>query len=818
MIGLKKLLKSKIIPYAFVLLIALIFIVLWRVFSDTTKNEKYGEKTVFDYQHRWYHAGDRFSFDRMAAGESYSFQKSVPFYFAAKGFQPQDHTLDDNALAAILKNARLQSPHSELTILEYNIGIEEARVRTRSKSTFRAFVEFTEDLADLNRGALGFLSKKVRGYKLVVDYTVSLDSVTEAKPLLIYIELQGLQEYAQNSELLPVVLPAFRHYEAFDGEKIFLAHKNPYQSKAGLRFWAIFKYIFIVIIVILVLLLKIWTDDDKKEDDEDDVTVDKLAWSDEKWTTHYENATEKALRDGDFKKAMKKAEEAIQDKIQSEEIYINAITSAINLPDFEKAISLCAEAEKLYPDSVYFYCLHGNAVLGLTQNGEKAIPYFEKAKELDTEGYGIDTINIGLASCNTQLGKIKEAVENISLLSEEAYENPDVNRVASLIYAKANMPEQLLDATTKWLKVAPYNKEAQSLHEQATEALAKTQKKSAPKIEFDQEEFDRIFNETLSESNLEKQVEKATQLYNQGKRDEALKILDTLPVGRITNPNTLNNMARLYSNSGSKQQAEQLFAKTIELSNREIALLKYKAGKQSLGTDNLIKLANIFSYAGYALYNTNQKSAAIDNYINQKYTLVQINNADPGRQDILRALATSFGSIVTISKELGDTSKAASHAEEEIHTLKKLIDLNPEDINLQAEIALKVNNLGKLYEAEDKNDAALDCYEAAIDIKTELLETQPKPSDWARTLSVFHNNAGAVHYKTGEMQKALEAFKMQNKILEELLAKEPQRKDFLNDLANSFGWLSSVYQALGKAELSVAAGEKKKNALEKVKA
>lgn len=818
MIGLKKFLKSKVIPYALLLLAALVFIYLWRTYSDTTKNQKYGEITVFDYEHRWYHAGDRFSFDRMAKGETYNFKKSVPFYFAAKGFQPQDHALDDNSLAYILKNARLQTPHAELSIHEYNLRIEEDRVRTRSKSTFGAFIEFLEDLAELDRGSLSFLSKKETGYQIIAEYTVSIDSILDEKPLLIYLELPGLKNYAKDHNLLPVIAPAFRSYEAYDGERIFLAHKNPYQTKAGLRFWAVFKYIFIVIIVILVVLLKIWSDDDEKEEDDDDVSVDKLAWSEEKWASHYENATEKALRDGDFKKALKKAEEAIQDKIQSEEIYINAITSAINLPDFEKAISLCREAEKLYPDSVYFYCLHGNAVLALTQNGEKAIPYFEKAREHDTEGYGSDTINIGLASCNAQLGKIKEAVENINLLSEEAFENPEIYKIAALIYSQAKMPDRLLETTTKWLEVAPHNKEAQSLHAQATEALAKTQKNNAPKIGFDQEKFDRIFNETLAESNPEKQVEKAMKLNNQGKPDEAMKILKTLPVDKITNPDTLNNMARMYSSFGLKQQAEEMFTKTIELSNKEIAALKYKAGKQSLNTENLIKLANIFSYAGYALYNTNQKSAALDNYINQNYTLAQINNADPDRQDILRALATSFGSIVTISKELGDTSKAASHAEEEIHTLKKLIDLNPEDIKLQAEIALKVNSLGKLYEAEGNNESALDCYEVAIDIKTELLGSQPERSDWARTLSVFHNNAGALHYKAGEMLKALEAFKMQNKILEELLAREPQRKDFLNDLANSFGWLSSVYKALDEKELSVAAGEKQKEALEKAKA
>ena len=701
MIGLKKFFKSKIIPYVIVLLIALILIVLWRTFSDTTKNEKYGKITVFDYHHRWYHTADRFSFDRIAVGETYNFKKSVPFYFAATGFQAQVHELDENGMNGILKNARLQTTHPELTIINYNLSIEKARVRTRSSSTFSAFLEFVEDLTELDRGTLGFLSKKVQGYKLVADYSIRLDTVSEEKPLMVFVELPGLWSYAQSIELQPVLMPAFRKYEMFDGEKLFLAHKNPYQSKAGLRFWAAFKYFIIVILVVLVILLKYWSDDANENDD--DVSSKGLTWSDEEWKDYYENATHKALQDHDFEKALAKAEEAIQDGVKSEGIYINAISAAMNQADFEKAIRLCEEAEKLYPDDPLVYCLHGNIVLAITKDGEKAIKYFEKARELDMEGTGGDVIYCGLAGCNVLLGNIQKAVENISMISEAAYENHDISRTASLIYAKANMPEQLLEATTKWLKVAPYNKEAQSLQAQAKEALAKAQKESAPKFEFDQEEFERILNESLSEANLEKQVEKAMQLSNQGKRDEALNIIKTLPVGRFTNPNTLNNMARLYSGFGSKQQADELFTKAIELSNKEIAVLKDKVAKKPENTDDQIKLANMYGYAGFALYNTNQKSASLDLYINQNDTLAHVSNSDPDRKDILRALATSFGSIVTISKELGDTPKALTHAEEELQTLKKLLDLEPENIALQAEIALKVNGLGKLYEAENNN-------------------------------------------------------------------------------------------------------------------
>ncbi|MGB3513682.1 MAG: tetratricopeptide repeat protein [Microcoleaceae cyanobacterium] len=271
-------------------------------------------------------------------------------------------------------------------------------------------------------------------------------------------------------------------------------------------------------------------------------------------------------------------------------------------------------------------------------------------------------------------------------------------------------------------------------------------------------------SEPLTQENLETQAQqlyqKATQLFQNGELETALKTLQqvldirTKQGDRFNISSTLYSMATIYKQQHQYQQALEYYQQALEI--------RQELGEQDRTSVPLRKrIAATLHNIGTVYYHLSQYPQA----------LVSLNQALEMRRqlDDTTAIGRSLNEIAVVYDTQGKYPKALEFYQEALENARQEKD--------SANISAILSNIGLVY-------SRLGQYEQAIDFYQQVLQTNPP------TKGTILNNIGAVYRRLKEFPKALEFY-------QQALAIHQENQDRLG-IATTLDNIGVIYREQGK--------------------
>ena len=164
--------------------------------------------------------------------------------------------------------------------------------------------------------------------------------------------------------------------------------------------------------------------------------------------------------------------------------------------------------------------------------------------------------------------------------------------------------------------------------------------------------------------------------------------------------------------------------------------------------------------------------------------------------------ARALHQIGQVRFALGEMSEAAKVFRESLVMAKELAARNPEDPDLQFELAQSHFWVGYAHWRGRELDAALEQFEAYRDISEKLVESDPENPVWKRELAYSYSNLGQTFEEQGRLVEASRALEANARILERLSLQAPEDLSLTSSLARAYSKIGRVAELRG--ELSQA--------------
>jgi CHAT domain-containing protein/tetratricopeptide (TPR) repeat protein len=273
-------------------------------------------------------------------------------------------------------------------------------------------------------------------------------------------------------------------------------------------------------------------------------------------------------------------------------------------------------------------------------------------------------------------------------------------------------------------------------------------------------------DELAEAEQLNKQVE---QLYNQGKYQEAIPLLErVLSIRKKVLGNehpdvasSLNNLAALYTSQGRYSEAEPLYRQALEMR------------KRLLGNERPLVASSLNNLA--ALYTSQGRYSEAEPLLHQALEMRKrlLGNEHP---DVVQSL----NNLAVLYESQGRYSEAEPLYRQALEMNKRLLG------NEHPGVATSLNNLGLLYKKQGRYSEAEPLYRQALEMRKRLLENQhPLVAQSLNNLALLYKSQGRYSEAEPLLRQALEMKKR-------LLGNEHP------DVANSLNNLATLYESQGR--------------------
>jgi CHAT domain-containing protein/lipopolysaccharide biosynthesis regulator YciM len=280
--------------------------------------------------------------------------------------------------------------------------------------------------------------------------------------------------------------------------------------------------------------------------------------------------------------------------------------------------------------------------------------------------------------------------------------------------------------------------------------------------------------------------EQSTQLYQQGKYDQAillsqrsLSILEkVLGKEHLYVAASLNNLAQLYKAQGKYDQAEPIF-------QRSLAIRKKLLGENdpSVAT-SLNNLAGLYQAQG-------RYEQALPLY--QRSLIIREKVLGKEHLDV----ANSLNNLAELYKEQGKYEQAMPLYQRSLSILEQALGKE------HLAVAISLNNLAGLYKIQGEYTLSQSLYQRSLSILEKALGKEHP--DIANSL----NNLAELYKAQGKYEQALQLYQRSLSILEKTLGKDhPAVATSLNNLAGLYKIQGKYEQAASLFQRSLAANEK----------
>jgi tetratricopeptide (TPR) repeat protein len=112
---------------------------------------------------------------------------------------------------------------------------------------------------------------------------------------------------------------------------------------------------------------------------------------------------------------------------------------------------------------------------------------------------------------------------------------------------------------------------------------------------------------------------------------------------------------------------------------------------------------------------------------------------DPKNANLHRSLSISQAKIREVQ---GKLDEARATAEEKLAISQRLVEQNPDNADLQRDLAVTYSRVGNALESQNKLDEAQEAFGESVSILARLIEQDPSNASLQATLTAVHNRVG----------------------------------------------------------------------------
>lgn len=243
------------------------------------------------------------------------------------------------------------------------------------------------------------------------------------------------------------------------------------------------------------------------------------------------------------------------------------------------------------------------------------------------------------------------------------------------------------------------------------------------------------------------------------------------------------------SNLGDTAGALENYGKALTIREQLARLQPDNKGIQ-------IELAEIYANLGQINVTLGKPAEAAEHFRQAIRMLRSLVEKDPKDKTVLADLRSSYWGLANVlalqPSNLGDTKGAVEAMRSGLSIGESLLTQEPQNVAYRQSLATGYGETGRLFFNDGRIADALNYYRKALAIGESLVRENPTSPLSRRELAVQHRNVGAALSESGEKAEALEHFRQAIALFEQLVKDDP--KDARTRRSAAFG-----YRDLGEA-------------------
>lgn len=191
----------------------------------------------------------------------------------------------------------------------------------------------------------------------------------------------------------------------------------------------------------------------------------------------------------------------------------------------------------------------------------------------------------------------------------------------------------------------------------------------------------------------------------------------------------------------------------------------------------------------------------------ERQLLEQLRRDYPKKHEYTMELAAAFNNAARIEMRMGKLDASKEHFDRAVKLCEIYLSLLPKDLEGMKLLALIHNNLAVLLRPQDLGEAEI-MYRRTQNIRLQLLEAQPDDGQLKADLAITLNNLAALLVFRGNHDEALHLFEYSIKYISELPPSLAEKLEVRQTLAGAWSNLGRVHSQRNERELGETAFRK----------
>jgi serine/threonine protein kinase len=237
----------------------------------------------------------------------------------------------------------------------------------------------------------------------------------------------------------------------------------------------------------------------------------------------------------------------------------------------------------------------------------------------------------------------------------------------------------------------------------------------------------------------------------------------------------LAHVGGIQSEIGSKTEALQAYQRSRDLYR---ALLAERAGHAQLRAD----VARVDNRIGLLLVETGQAGAEVA-YHRARTALTELCGQQPNDLELQFDLAAVLANLANWYRSQGAMPEARACLEENRDLMQRLVNKRPGEARFVAGLSGSLVNLGAFLLTADQPAKALESYQAARDLLEKATAAHPGDTDLQARLARIYLQIGSQLRTTAPIEASVTALERSRALFTALAQANPSRTDFQRDLA-----------------------------------
>lgn len=275
--------------------------------------------------------------------------------------------------------------------------------------------------------------------------------------------------------------------------------------------------------------------------------------------------------------------------------------------------------------------------------------------------------------------------------------------------------------------------------------------------------------------------------------EEALVIIEKLHEENPENDEITRLLAVNCSLAGRAHQSLQNDLKALEYCSRSLALHQQRAENAPENSTTLRDLAYSLSSISRVQRETElTRFIARANVERAIGILKDILDNEPENVQVQHDLALAMENLGVVAQLQDDHETAVSSFTSGLEQYQQLLKNDPDNAFRKSGVSTALNKLGEVQEEAKLFEEALKSYTESLNINLDLLETDPTNAKQRRAVAIRRQNIGMVNEALGNWTAALENYQESLSMRRGLVAEQPGDPRLQSDLNYSLGlvtWL-----------------------------